>query len=241
MPIYRGTKQVTPHRGGQALSRVYRGDQLVWRAAEPLSPGLVHWARLDSGALLLNSGSQGGYFTQTGTVTAATLGASFANGGSLARAVGPISGGVSTCTWIKSSSGQPAPFGISQMSPDFFAAFFDFGKARAELHVGGGSAQVSEIVTAADAGRWVHIGVSAWLDGARWRLRAYRNGAVAGNAVTGAVGSVNLSAVESAIGGSPVFGDFWTGELDDFRSWNRAVDDSEIAAIYAAGLADHPY
>lgn len=31
MPIYRGTQKITPHRGDQTLSRVYRGDDLVWQ------------------------------------------------------------------------------------------------------------------------------------------------------------------------------------------------------------------
>ena len=31
MPIYSGTQKITPHRGDQSLSRVYRGDDLVWQ------------------------------------------------------------------------------------------------------------------------------------------------------------------------------------------------------------------
>lgn len=31
MPIYRGTQKITPHRGDQTLSRVYRGNDLVWQ------------------------------------------------------------------------------------------------------------------------------------------------------------------------------------------------------------------
>lgn len=36
MPIYRGTQRVTPRPGGRALSRVYRGDRLVWQAGPDL-------------------------------------------------------------------------------------------------------------------------------------------------------------------------------------------------------------
>ena len=36
MPIYRGAQKVIPRRGAQALSRVYRGDTLVWEAVPPV-------------------------------------------------------------------------------------------------------------------------------------------------------------------------------------------------------------
>ena len=33
MPIYKGATKVTPKPGGKALSRVYRGDRLVWTSS----------------------------------------------------------------------------------------------------------------------------------------------------------------------------------------------------------------
>lgn len=38
MPIYKGATKVTPRRGGTALSRVYKGDKLVWQAGPSFPP-----------------------------------------------------------------------------------------------------------------------------------------------------------------------------------------------------------
>lgn len=53
MPIYRGTQKITPHRGDQTLSRVYRGNDLVWQAIRPhvieTIPGITHWLPMKGG------------------------------------------------------------------------------------------------------------------------------------------------------------------------------------------------
>lgn len=69
MPIYRGTQKVAPRPGGQALSRVYRGGQLVWQFA---LPRYVYTVEQNDTGLFISIPAQNTWHTLTSGTTYGT-------------------------------------------------------------------------------------------------------------------------------------------------------------------------
>ncbi|MEV0272770.1 LamG-like jellyroll fold domain-containing protein [Hamadaea sp. NPDC050747] len=96
-----------------------------------------------------------------------------------------------------------------------------------------GSAVTS--TTPSATGTWVHlVGV---YDLSMGQARLYVNGVLEGSVAvtTGVAASGNL--VIGAARSNSTRVDFVDGQIDDVRAWERALSDSEIAALYATGAA----
>jgi hypothetical protein len=74
---------------------------------------------------------------------------------------------------------------------------------------------------------WSHLAVT--FDGGAVRL--YVNGTLAGTAT--AAGTIESSALPLRIGGNSVWGEFFSGRIDDVRIYNRALGAAEVQADMA--------
>jgi hypothetical protein len=82
--------------------------------------------------------------------------------------------------------------------------------------------------TPLETGRWYHVAMT--YDGSR--LRSFLNGQLEGSIA--APGPILTSAEPFRIGGEGSGPWYFTGSVDELSLYNRALSESEVAAIYAA-------
>ncbi|HUW60696.1 MAG TPA: M56 family metallopeptidase [Candidatus Bathyarchaeia archaeon] len=101
-----------------------------------------------------------------------------------------------------------------------------------------GLSSLAESVT----GTWVAVNewssVAGVYDSAAERLRLYVNGALVQEKPCG--GKLRSTAIQLSIGGGDSPEQYFGGDIDEVRIYNRALSDDEIAALYGPGAADQP-
>lgn len=100
---------------------------------------------------------------------------------------------------------------------------------------GGGNKTINSNVTSLlTTGNWHMLTVT--YDGTN--IRGYINGNLVGTVSSG----YNSSTAESRIGLRGDGSDYYRGEMDEFAIWNRAINTSEITALYNSGSGfQHPF
>lgn len=107
------------------------------------------------------------------------------------------------------------------------------GKVRAHVGIAGGAFYYTDGQTALAPETWHHVAMS-W-SAAAGQLRIYVNGVLD---QTAAVSGTLLSTSQPLyLGGAPPWAYYWTGRLDELTLYDRALSETEIAAICAAGAA----
>lgn len=108
------------------------------------------------------------------------------------------------------------------------------GVSKIQFNMFNGASHGVTSASASTANVWEHwVGT---FNGASWRV--YKNGAL--DATSADAQGPTHTNQNAAIGGIFVNGtpgQFWTGNLDDIRAYNRALDPWEVMVIYQAGLA----
>ncbi len=106
-------------------------------------------------------------------------------------------------------------------------------RASANLFLGGSEAEARS-AGQLPANVWTHL--AATYDGATIRL--YVNGTLSGS--TTATGSLPASTGPFRIGGNAIWDEFFSGQLDDLRLYNRALSATEVQADMATPVGPPP-
>ncbi len=106
-------------------------------------------------------------------------------------------------------------------------------RASANVWLGGSEAEARSAGQLA-TNVWTHL--AATYDGAAIRL--YVNGALSGS--TTATGSMPASTGPFRIGGNAIWDEFFSGQLDDLRLYNRALSATEVQADMATPVGPPP-
>lgn len=245
MPIYRDAQKVSPKRPGTPLSRVYRGTNLVYTSAPPVTPfslGAVSWLPLN------------GDFSDHGTVPVAwnpgmgtvvfgdgylkQLSAQTVNNGGFGFS--PTTGG-SIAAWVYVPADSPlnSIFSFAQVT----ASFSELGLSSNTTNASactlratfrrGSSAGVNRTFPGSFAtNAWYHVvaAMSPTTPGSTtWAVRGWVNGAQLIN-TTQSMGT--QSSITFNNGKVTADGRAW---VDDVSVYNRALLQEEVLALFAAG------
>lgn len=217
--------------------------------------GLILYYKFDeaSGTTITDSA---GTHTTTG-VTSATwsapgkFGGAYDIGGSGSRAFNPAnqadlnftpsSSAFTISTWVKTTSTgtYSAIFGKGDTSPTANTQFRIWSPSSAsKLQGTNGNAQSLEYPTAnppLNDGTWHLVTLVNWNSSGTWKSRIYHDTTQALEWNTGsnapAVALLKIGALSS--GYNP-----WTGQLDDFRVYNRALSATEVADLFSANTTN---
>lgn len=236
MPLYRGAQKVTPRPGGQALSRVYRGDRLVWTSAPAVTPatlGAIHWLPFTT-----TPGEDLGSHP-----IAWGVGSSVVSGGALKSGIiqmpypGSVSpytpmGGSSFTGWIYPTS-TDSNIGAAPLSLSASFSLVEFryngGTRTAQWRFQRGSSTQQTINAGTVPDGWAHVAACMEpVSGTTWRYRAYLNGVQVLNSTYNAGTQHAISFKNFTINAQ-------TANVNDAAAYNRPLDPTEIAALHAAG------
>lgn len=218
-------------------------------AAAATDPNLVGWWKFDegTGAIAYDSaGNNDGQLTNGPAWTTGPINGALSFDGvndyiSLGNPASlNFSGRITISAWI-----NPGVISGTDINRNIVAHGYSSGYPRREVYLrinsnyyqvgeyiqDGSSTKLSYIIPLEDKNNWVHL--VGLYDGATWRL--YRNGVEVSSAEY-PVGSIEVNA-DWAIGARGNGGSrFFTGAIDDVRIYNIALSETEVWALYEAGL-----
>ncbi len=185
----------------------------------------------------------------TGTIAGATWSATGKNGGALSfdgvndwvtvadTAALDLTTGMTLEAWVQpTSANRWRTVALKEQTGNLVYALYGNNsgqRASANVLLGGSEAEARS-ASQLPANVWTHL--AATYDGAAVRL--YVNGALSGS--TTAAGSLPASAGPFRIGGNAIWDEFFSGQLDDLRLYNRALSLTEVQADMATPVGPPP-
>jgi glucose/arabinose dehydrogenase/PKD repeat protein len=216
-------------------------------AALPAPPSLVASYSFDagSGPTLADISGRG----HTGTISGATWSAAGKNGGALSfdgvndwvtvadTAALDLSTAMTLEAWVRpTSTNRWRTVALKEQTGNLVYALYGNNsgqRASANLWLGSSEKEARSAGQLA-ANAWTHL--AATYDGAA--IRVYVNGALSGT--TAATGAMAASTGPFRIGGNAIWDEFFAGQLDDLRLYNRALSATEVQTDMATPVGPPP-
>ena len=232
MPIYRGATKVAPVRD-VPLSRVYRGDRLVWSATPATTPatlGAIHWLPFNDDPLE-DIGTAPS--TWSGYQTPTVSGGALVSGqvGYPANSTYDPANGSTVTGWVRNTSTSSfyvnAPLSASASYSEIEFRANSARSARWAFRRGGAGAQIIIAGTVPD--EWAFIAACMEpVSGTTWRYRAYINGDEVLN------NTYNAGTQHAVTFNSALF-DARYADISDAAIYNHALTPQDIADLHDAG------
>lgn len=238
MPIYRGGQKVTPVRGSQPVSRVYRGSSLVWQAGKAVTPaelGAIHWLPFISDPLedlgtepVVWLDSWGNATIEDGAIVRGSIEID-----KYETTYNPLAG-ASISAWVYPVAGDDGAFPIMlEAAAQNYSLSFTFRQDTRAIswRYRSGAANARWISAGTLPTGWSHVALAMEpVSGTTWRYRGYLNGAEIVNETydAGAQGAANYPDPKV----QPSISRQW---FDDFAVYNHPISAADAAALYESG------